>query len=367
MNVAFLRAIWREARISTLRQPVSTIVTALIVAALMVAVLLTTGRTVAAEQAVASTIESPSSRLVSIRFGAEAGVTVDALEPLQRIHQVQWVGAFGRVRDVRNALVPGGSPAAMRIVWTDDPAGIGLPEAHPTDGLFATPAAMQALGIDDATAPVRSFAGVDYWIIGQFRLAAGFAQLDPAVLRPQPLAAAGDQAVSTILLLMESADDVELVTRTLPYYFANVKSDQLNISASLGVAELRDRVQSELSSYSRALLLGILAVAGTLVGALLYGLVLLRRKDFGRRRALGATRGLIVGLVLLQTAMQVAIGIVLGAGIGYAILLASGDALPSLSFTGGLAVLTLGVSLLAAVLPAVAASRRDPLKELRVP
>ena len=53
-----------------------------------------------------------------------------------------------------------------------------------------------------------------------------------------------------------------------------------------------------------------------------------------------------------------------GAAIG---LLASGDPLPGLGFFAAVAILATAVGVVAALLPAVAAARRDPLKELRVP
>jgi putative ABC transport system permease protein len=100
---------------------------------------------------------------------------------------------------------------------------------------------------------------------------------------------------------------------------------------------------------------------------ILTGLVILRRKDFGRRRALGATRALIVCLVLTQTLGLAAGGAVLGTAIATLVLSFDGDPLPGIAFTSGICVLAIAVSLVAAVVPATFASRRDPIRELRVP
>ena len=94
---------------------------------------------------------------------------------------------------------------------------------------------------------------------------------------------------------------------------------------------------------------------------------MLRRKDFGRRRALGAAQGLIVGLLLTQMAVLSIMGAIVGsvaAAIGLAV---TGDPLPGLDFFVAVSVLAIGVGLLAALLPAVAAARRDSVQELRVP
>ena len=53
--------------------------------------------------------------------------------------------------------------------------------------------------------------------------------------------------------------------------------------------------------------------------------------------------------------------------ISVVVLLASEDPLPGVSFTLALCVLTLATALLSAILPAVVASRREPIRELRVP
>jgi putative ABC transport system permease protein len=99
----------------------------------------------------------------------------------------------------------------------------------------------------------------------------------------------------------------------------------------------------------------------------LTGLVTLRRKDFGRRRALGAPRSLIILLVLTQTAGLALTGVIIGSGVATVVLFAGGDPLPGIAFTGAIAVLAMAVSLGAALVPAIIASRRDPITELRVP
>jgi putative ABC transport system permease protein len=94
---------------------------------------------------------------------------------------------------------------------------------------------------------------------------------------------------------------------------------------------------------------------------------MLRRKDFGRRRALGASQGLIILLLLLQMTALGLIGAVVGTAVAVAVLVASGDPLPSVGFITAIDVLAISVAVLAAILPALAAARREPIAELRVP
>lgn len=142
---------------------------------------------------------------------------------------------------------------------------------------------------------------------------------------------------------------------------------QVTIESSARLAALRADVEHNLTTYGRSLLLLILACGGGLIAIILRSLVLLRRRDFGRRRALGATRGTIVALLLIQVAVLTVVGVALGV---VATLVASrlrGLALPGPDFFAAVGLLTLVAALAGALLPAVFAARREPLKELRTP
>lgn len=94
---------------------------------------------------------------------------------------------------------------------------------------------------------------------------------------------------------------------------------------------------------------------------------MLRRNDFGRRRALGASQGLIVGLLLTQVSLLSAAVASIRCAVAAIGLAATGDPLPGPDFFAAVAALAVAVGAIAAAIPAVAAARRDPLTELRVP
>jgi putative ABC transport system permease protein len=133
------------------------------------------------------------------------------------------------------------------------------------------------------------------------------------------------------------------------------------------LADLRALVQTQLGSFSQSLILLTFGLSGILVAAILYGLVVMRRKDFGRRRALGAAQSLIVSLVLSQIVMLAAAGATAGSVISAIALAVARNPLPPLEYFVAVAFLAITIAVLAAVFPAVAAARRDPLTELRVP
>ena len=99
----------------------------------------------------------------------------------------------------------------------------------------------------------------------------------------------------------------------------------------------------------------------------MYGLVLLRRKEFGRRRALGASQRLIVALLVAQIGLIAVTGAVLGSAIALGVLASTGDPLPRFDYVFGLILLAVAVATLASLVPAMAAARREPVRELRVP
>jgi ABC-type antimicrobial peptide transport system permease subunit len=116
------------------------------------------------------------------------------------------------------------------------------------------------------------------------------------------------------------------------------------------------------------LLAGVLAVLG-LYGVISY-MVARRRNEIGVRIALGASRIRVIGLVLKEAVLLLAIGI--AAGIGLAVI--AGQAARSLLYgltprdpvtLGGAAAVLATVALVASYGPAWRASRVEPMDALR--
>jgi putative ABC transport system permease protein len=358
----------REALISAWTQPVASLVSIVIVAGMVSSVLLTTGRTVGSEQAVLGSIDSAGTRSIIVRADTSAGLDTTVLERLEHIDGISWVGAFGAAADVTNADIDGGTPVPTRNLWTSQAGELGLPKrvALPGHTAWASDEALRLLGIVGNAGGVVSADGHDLAIAGRIETPDFLQFLEPLVLVPQ-VQVAQPEPVAVLVVIAERPDLVAPLARVVTSLLDIADPAMATISTSERLATLRALIQGQLGSFGRTLVLLIFGVSALLVGAVLYGLVMLRRKDFGRRRALGASQGLIILLLLLQMTALGLIGAVVGTAVAVAVLVASGDPLPSVGFITAIDVLAISVAVLAAILPALAAARREPIAELRVP
>jgi predicted permease len=123
------------------------------------------------------------------------------------------------------------------------------------------------------------------------------------------------------------------------------------------------------------LLLSLFGVLGVVIAAVgIYGVMAFvvdqRTTEFGIRMALGARRGGIVGMVLRRAALYVGTGLVAGMGIAIGLSMIVRSFLFNVAPTEPLvyiaiAILLIAVALVAALVPALRASRVDPIVALR--
>lgn len=154
----------------------------------------------------------------------------------------------------------------------------------------------------------------------------------------------------------------------------------LKVGALASGSELATNLRTGQAIFN---LLGILAVlmGGFIIFNTFRTLVAERRRDIGMLRAVGASRRTISGMMLAEGAIQgavgTALGLILGYGLGLLILRAMRPLLEqyvnlhvsmppvSLGLVAGCILLGMGITLVAAWLPARAAARVTPLEALR--
>lgn len=363
-----LRALLREAAISSRSQPVASTLTILMVAGVILSVMLTTGRTVAAEQQVLGSIDSAGTRSIMVRFDEGAGVTADVLERIAYLDGIEWAGALSAAVDGTNTLIPGGNKTPVRSLYGAHLEALGIPAATAdTDQVaYASDAAMDQLGLVEHAGAVSLTTGVTYSVVGTLRVPDYLSELQPLVVVPNPDVTV-DDPISSLVVITAEPELVAPVSDAVLSVLGAEDSSKVKLETSEALAGLRSLIEGQLGSFSRGLVLALLGVTGGLLAILLYGLVMMRRKDYGRRRALGASRSLIITLLLTQTALLAATGCALGVAAATVVLGASGSPLPGVQFTSATAILTFSTALVAALVPATIASRREPIRELRVP
>lgn len=355
-----------EAAASARSQPVASALTILMVAGMVLTVMMTTGRSVAAEQQVLSSIDDAGTRSIQIRAEDDAGLRSDVLSRIGRIDGVEWSAAFSSAEDATNALIPGGTPVPVRYVTSDNLDRLGIEQVPvPGNTAYASMAALDLFGLIETGGAISLPTGETVPLGGRIEVPDYLSGLEPLSLIPTP--AGPDRPVGIVIVIVERPEQITAVAAAVTSVIAVDDPSRVTVQTSEQLAQLRGVIQSQLADSSRILVLALLGITTLLVAVILYGLVVLRRKDFGRRRALGATRGFIIALLISQTLLLGATGTVVGLGAATTAAAVLGDPLPGFEFTTAISILAITAALLAALAPAISASRREPIRELRVP
>lgn len=361
-------ALAREGLLAARAQPVATFTAALVVAVVCVAVLLTTGRTAATENAVIASIDGVGTRLVVAADGSgKAQISARSVRAVESLGGVTWAFGLGAASEVRNTDLP-----TMQGVTQRDVVGTLPPELSLITGRLAAvdgealvgTRAAAALRLADSVGSVGTEAS-RVGVVGTFDALGPLDTLDDSVLVRRTDTMAGPLRV--LYVLVDDATHAEQTARAVAAALVAEKPADVVVETSAGVIALRDVVAGTLGSSSRQLMAGLLGASLLLVTVTMFGAVSGRKRDFGRRRALGATRSSLVVLVLVQSAVAAILGASVGALGGVALVHATAGAVPAWQFTAGVAALAVLVALVGSVPPALTAASRDPVRVLRVP
>jgi putative ABC transport system permease protein len=349
-------------------QRAGTLTTAVIVAAVTGTILATTGQTDAAERDVLARLDEAGSRILVVTDASGAGVIPAEIVPvIERLSSTEWVVGLGMPEDGRNAAVgAGGEPVPFRDLHGRLPDDVAVPARHPAPGeALVGAAAATALGIPSGHGAVTLTGGGDVPIVGAFDAPEALPLLEETGVIVTDPSAGG--AVQRLYVLARSAPEATALTRAVVALIDPPQEGDLRVESPQVLADLRMVIAGDLGRFGRELLLAVLAAGMVLVAGSVFGQTLLRRRELGRRRALGATRGTLVGLLLAQTALTAAMGAALGLVVGTAVVVRTTGVAPSGGFVAGAALLAVLCATLSAVGPAVAAAYRDPLHVLRTP
>lgn len=346
-----------------------TLVIGLLTAGVVTTTLATSGRTVAAERAVLSSIDDAD--ITTIEVLDDQGVAnLDAGYAAQvaGLDTVTWALALGPVEDMRPLGMPGSAPIAARRLLGGSPAldyrsdleSLATDVAGTPVGVIG-PDAADRVGLIDSAGAVASFRGTQVPIVGPFTVRSPLAGLDEQVLIHDPDFTG---PVRRVILQVENPQDVGPTAAALRDL---TTGEGVRIVVAEEIARIRAAVQGELGGVGRATVVQTMGAALALVALAMYAALHARRRDFGRRRALGATRGQLVGIVLLHVLFAAIPGAIVGGAAGSLITWRLTGTTPGVAYPVAIGILAVLTTVAAALVPALIAAFRDPVSALRVP
>lgn len=365
---ASIGALAREGVSSAVAQPVSSSVAALILAAVCAVVFMTTGQAAASEARVIGRVEATGSRtLVFSDPSGAANLRAFRLEAIASLDGVEWILALGPPDDMTNmALKDSGAPVATRGLYTPLPSGVVTTVGRPTRPGEAVIGASAALA-GGFEKPIGALTREQQVVplVGGFNATSPLTTLNDVALVNRPTG--GDAALQTLIVVARGVEDVPRLEHIVPGLLDVGDPTQLQVSSPSLLADLQRVVSGEVGNNTRRLMLLVLATGLVLVAVTQYGTMAARRRDYGRRRALGASRSDLMLVIAVQVLLCALVGILVGTVAGLALVRTLAGALPEAEFVIGVMVLVTLSAVVAAIPPAVAAARVDPVRILRVP
>lgn len=323
---------------------------------------LTAGRTAVAERSVLASVDAETSRVITVTPRADKTISASASQTLSTLDPVDWILTMTAAQDVHTRPLHQSAP--MRSYFGDVPPLIVLDE-----GRWPSPGEA-IIGISPTSPPlftepsgvVFDASGAPVSIVGSYRADGALSFLTGSILRRSP-----EPTVShTVIVQAPTFQDVE-PTANAVVAVSGLSEGDLEIQESTAVNDVRAVVAGTFGDYSRSLSLYLAGVSALLVAAVTYVAVSARYRDFGRRRALGASRRAIMLIVLLQSILAALAGVLVGTVVSVAAAqLALGEPVAP-TFLAGISYLTVIACAVAALPAAMVAALRDPLRVLRVP
>lgn len=350
-------------------RPLPTVICALVIAAVCVVTLLTTGRTAATEAQVVNTIDSIGTRMITVTdTTGGAGIDPAAAQLLADLQGVTWAFGIGPAHEATNpsiGAVTGGTVSA-RALLGDFPGDLEVARGRiPVSAgeAIVGETARVNLFLSDVAGPVQ-VADQRLAAVGQFRSDVPLEGFENTVFY---LPAEQDVPVRYLYVLAEDGVDVTDLARSVEALIPASEPAVVDVQVADSALALREVVSGTLGAASRQLMAIVLGTGLVLVAVTMIGAVGGRRRDFGRQRALGATRTHVVVSVLVHSGIAGVLGTVVGLTVGLVGAAILAGSLPSWRFSIGFGGLTVYVALLGSLPPAIAAALRDPVRILRVP
>lgn len=337
----------------------------LISAGVVAITLATAGQVVSAERAVLASIDAGDISTIEV-IDDEGGASLNAssVRRVGSLSSVDWAIGLGPLEDVRPAGLPGAEPVpSRRVVGTSPALALGL-QGGSTPVALVGAASGSGLGLVDGAGAVELASGEQLPVVGPFSARDPLSSLDGDVLVVDP---AWTGPVRRMFVQVGRPEDVVVTAAAVQQVLGTADGQSVRVEVAEDVARVRAAVRGELGGTGRATVLQTLGAGLALAALIIYAGLQARRKDFGRRRALGASRLQLTTIVLLQMQVAALPGVAVGAVGGWIAVVAIAGSGPGWQYPLAIAVLMLLTMAIAATVPAITAAWRDPVSALRVP
>lgn len=357
MRRSWLAVASESARVAVASRVVSGLVVLLALAVPLVA-LGTTGLNIEAQSAILQRVDEIGARTMSIVSSGEAVIPSEAVDRIARLEGVAWVVGLGPVFDAHNRQ-PGGEPTPVRS-YRAVAAPVRFSGANSRHGAFVSSSSARRVGLGGAYSVLEPGTVP---VVGWFTAEEPLHSLEAFILIPSD-----DRRLrlERIIVAVQDVGWVDLVAGSLDSMVGSDAAASITVERSPALLAAREAVRDEVTRRDRELVVALLVVAMALASAVVFAGTVAGRRDFGRRRALGATQGQLMVLVMLSTLWPALVGTVLGTGAGCLYLGSRLGHPPVLEFPLSIAILSVLGLVAASALPAAVAATRDPLRVLRV-
>lgn len=357
----------REAIAATWAAKVPSALLLIVVSAMCVAPLITVGKLASQAAVVQDQMTREGARRLVVIDSKQAGfINSRTLSEIQRISTVQGANALSAPVDVVNGVIGVGSQPAPLWSVVGEISGVAtLSQGRwPRQGeAVIARASLNALSLALPVGYLASGDGLHQWpIVGSFSPRPGFEDLATGAITPAPAEAFGRE----LRVTLDSISSARATTTAVLSILDPADPQGVYVESPTSIAQTAQELDHRLSGYGRSLQLAILSVGGFFVAAVVLADVLVRRKDLGRRRTLGASRADLTALVTLRVVLVGVVGAALGCASAWWLNARSGTRTP-IDFTVAVGILTTLIAALATLPPAIFAARRDPVAVLRTP
>ncbi len=356
----------REALATTWAAKVASALVVAVVAGMCFAAVATVGRSASAVSDVAERLERAGARrLTVIDTKGQGFINESTLGVLNSVSTVESAHALGTPFDtVNGAIGAGGLKLPVWSLLGDTSTAVEMVRGRaPAEGeAIISVKTQRRLLLTEPLGYLTTLDGArQFPIVGAYEAGPALNKLDAGALVNVPDSEASRELVVTIVDTAAATATVQAVLSVL----APPAQDDVAIESPTGLAATARQLEADLASQGRSLLLLILGVGGLFVAAVVLADVLVRRRDLGRRRTLGVTRTDLVAMVTVRCLITGALGACVGTFAAVVTNRMIGFDTPP-QFALGVAVLGLLVAAVAAVAPALYASRLDPVDVMRV-